>query len=104
MTIATIVIFRISTSPTETGRFSETSEVAVFPSGPNQRRAIACSRKATANVAISITAGDCARSGRKTTRSMASESSTTTTTQSAIPTAAGQPRSDGEREREAPRP
>ena len=33
-----------------------------------------CSRKATANVATSITAGDCSRSGRKTSRSIASES------------------------------
>ena len=59
MTIATIVIFRMSTPPTSTGRLSWTSEVAVLPSGPNQSSAIDCSRNATANVAISMTAADC---------------------------------------------
>ena len=56
MTIATIVIFRMSTPPIETGRLSCTSDVAVFPSGPNQRSAIDWSRNATANVAMSMTA------------------------------------------------
>ena len=60
VTIATIVIFRMSTPPTSTGRLSSTSEVAVFPSGPNQSSAIDWSRNATANVAMSITAADCA--------------------------------------------
>ena len=57
-TIATIVILRTSTPPTSIGRFSETSDVAGLPSGPNQRSATLWSRNATANVATSITAGD----------------------------------------------
>ena len=88
------MIFRISTSPIDTGRLSSASEAAVFPSGPNQSSAMLWSRNATANVAMSITAGDCARSGRKTTRSIASESTSTTAKQSAIPTPTGQPRSE----------
>ena len=39
------------------------------------------SRNATANVATSIVAGDCVRSGRKTTRSIASDSASTTAKQ-----------------------
>ena len=102
MTIATIVILRMSTPPTETGRFSCTSEVAVFPSGPNQRSAIDWSRNATAKVAMSITAADCVRSGRNTTRSIASESASTTAKQSAMPTPTGQSRSDANASANAP--
>ena len=48
------------------------------------------SRNATANVVTSITAGDCVRSGRKTARSIASESAITTAKQAAMLPAAGQ--------------
>ena len=48
------------------------------------------SRNATANVATSITAGDCVRSGRKTTRSIASESAITTAKQKTIAAQSGQ--------------
>ena len=60
-TIATIVILRMSTPrdrhrPVEVGeRASRSSRAA-----PNQSSAMLCSRNATANVATSITAGDCA--------------------------------------------
>ena len=49
------------------------------------------SRKATANVATSITAGDWVRSGRKTSRSIAAERPITTAKQSTIPAQTGQP-------------
>ena len=49
----------------------------VVPTGRRAARSL-CSRNATANVATSIAAGDCVRSGRKTTRSIASESAITT--------------------------
>ena len=102
VTIATIAILRMSTPPTETGRLSSASDAAVFPSGPNQRSAMLWSRNATANVAISITAGDCERSGRKTTRSIASDSAITTAKQSAMPTPTGQSRSDAKASANAP--
>ena len=102
VTIATIVILRMSTPPTSTGRLSSTSDVAVLPSGPNQSSAIDCSRNATANVAMSITAADCPRSGRKTTRSIASESASTTAKQSPMPTPTGQSRSDANASANAP--
>ena len=69
-TTATIVILRMSTFPIVTGRLRYASDDAIFPSDPNQIRAMFSSRKATANVATSMTAGDCPRSGRKTSRSM----------------------------------
>ncbi len=102
VTMATIVIFRMSRPPTSTGRFSSTSDVAVFPSGPNQSNAIDWSRNAIANVAMSMTAADCVRSGRKTTRSIASESASTTAKQRAIPTATGQSRSEAKASAKAP--
>jgi hypothetical protein len=102
VTIATIVILRTSTLPIDTGRFSSTSDVAVLPSGPNQRSAIDCRRNAMANVAINITAADCARSGRNTTRSIASESASTTAKQSAIPVPTGQSRSEANASANAP--
>ena len=43
---------------------------------------------------MSMTAADWPRSGRNTTRSIASESASTTAKQSAIPTPTGQSRSD----------
>ena len=100
VTMATIAIFRISTSPTDTGRLSSASDAAVFPSGPNQRSAMLWSRNATAKVAISITAGDCVRSGRKTTRSIASESARTTSEAERDPDGDGPPALGGEGERE----
>ena len=57
-----------------TGRLSVASDAAGLPSGPNQRSAMLWSRKATAKVATSITAGDWSRSGRKMSRSIAAES------------------------------
>ncbi len=48
------------------------------------------SRNATANVATSITAGDCVRSGRNTSRSIASDSASTTAKQRRIPAQPGQ--------------
>ena len=50
-----------------------------------------------------MTAGDCVRSGRKTARSIASESTSTTATQSAIPTADRPAALGREREREPAR-
>ena len=61
-----------------------------------------CSRNATANVATSITAGDWPRSGRKTSRSIASESASTTAKQSRIPPSTGQPHSDASASAYAP--
>ena len=52
------------------GRFRYASDVAIFPSGPNQSSATLCIRNATANVATSITAGEWPRNGRNTSRSM----------------------------------
>ena len=60
----------MSTFPIVTGRLRYASDDAIFPSDPNQISAMFSSRKATANVATSITAGDCPRSGRKTSRSI----------------------------------
>ena len=51
---------------------------------------------------MSMTAADCVRSGRKTTRSIASESARTTAKQSAIPTPTGQSRSDANASANAP--
>ena len=51
---------------------------------------------------MSMTAADCVRSGRKTTRSIASESARTTAKQSAIPTPTGQSRSDAYASANAP--
>ena len=81
-TIATIVILRMSTPKTSTGWFSLASEAAGLPNDPNQSSAMLWSRKAIAKVATSITAGDCVRSGRKTSRSIASDSTSTTAKQS----------------------
>ena len=53
-------------------------------------RATLWRRNASAKVVTSMTAGDWPRSGRKTARSIAVESATTTTTQAATLAAAGQ--------------
>ena len=50
-----------------------------------------CSRNEIANVATSITAGDCVRSGRKTASSIASESPITTAKQARIAAHVDQP-------------
>ena len=68
----------------------------------SMRSAIACRRNATANVATSIVAADCVRSGRKTTRSIAIESAITTAKQRTIPTQTGQSRSDANASAKAP--
>ena len=78
------------------------SEVAILPSGPNQSSAMLCSRKATANVATSITAGECPRSGRKTSQSIATESASTTAKQRTIPAHDRPAPLRGERECERP--
>ena len=64
--------------------------------------AIACRRNATANVATSIVAADCVRSGRKTTRSIAIESAMTTAKQSTMPAHTGQSRSEANASANAP--
>ena len=53
-----------------------------------------CIRNATANVATSITAGECVRSGRNTIRSMSIVSASTTAKQSRMPAHDGQPQTD----------
>jgi hypothetical protein len=52
---------------------------------------MACSRKAIAKVVTSITAGDWPSSGRKTTRSIARESATTTAKQARMLSQVAQP-------------
>ena len=86
----TIVILRMSTVEIVHGRFRYASDVAIFPSGPNQSSATLCIRNATANVATSITAGEWPRSGRKTSRSISSESTSTTAKQRRIAAHTGQ--------------
>ena len=80
----------MSTPPITQTRFSDASDVAILPSEPNQSSAMLSSRNATANVAISITSGDCVRSGRKTSHSIASDSASTTAKQSRIDPHSGQ--------------
>ncbi len=89
-TTATMAILRMSTPEITTGRLSGASADAILPSGPNHSNATLCSRYATANVATSITAGDCVRSGRKTSLSITTESASTTAKQSRIPAQLGQ--------------
>ena len=64
--------------------------------------AIACRRNATANVATSIVAADCVRSGRKTTRSIAIERAITTAKHRTMPAHTGQSRSDANASANAP--
>ena len=71
-------------------RFSGASDVAILPSDPNQSSAMLWSRNETANVATSITAGDCVRSGRKTSRSITVESTSTMAKQRRIDAQTGQ--------------
>ena len=81
VTIATTVILRTSVPRIVQGRLSFASDAAGSPrvsSRWSMRSATLWSRKATAKVATSIVAADCVRSGRKTTRSIASESAITT--------------------------
>ena len=61
-----------------------------MPSGPKASSAMLWRRNATAKVATSITAGDCVRSGRKTARSIASESAITTAKQKTTADQSGQ--------------
>ena len=85
---------RTSTPQTVTTWLSEATETAgspIVPSRTSRISATAWSRKAIANVVTSITAGDCVRSGRKTARSIANESATTTAKQARTLPATGQP-------------
>ena len=61
-----------------------------------------CSRNATANVAMSITAGEWPRSGRKTSRSIRIESTSTTAKQRTIPAQTGQPHWEASARAKAP--
>ena len=93
VTMATTVILRTSVPKIVHGRLSLAREAAGSPSVSSRwsmRRAIACRRNATANVATSIVAADCVRSGRKTTRSIAIDSASTTAKQRTMPTQTGQ--------------
>ena len=65
-TTETIAIFRISTPPMSHGWLSGPIDDAMVPSCPNASTAMLCMRNAMANVATSITAGECVRSGRNT--------------------------------------
>ena len=60
---------------------TETAGSPIVPSRMSRISATACSRNAIAKVVTSITAGDWVRSGRKTVRSIASESAITTAKQ-----------------------
>ena len=103
VTIATTVIFRTSVPKIVQGRLSFASDAAGSPSVSSRwsmRSAIACRRNATANVATSIVAGDCVRSGRKTTWSIAIESAITTAKHRTIPSPDGPVAVGRERERE----
>ena len=92
-TTATIVTLRTSTPHTVTARFSEATDAAGSPivsSRTSISRATFCRRKATAKVVTSITAGDCVRRGRKTSRSIAVDSAITTAKHMRIPAQVGQ--------------
>ena len=89
-TTATTEILRMSTPPITHGVFNSATELAILPSAPNQSSAMLWRRNAIAKVATSITAGDCSRSGRKTSLSMSIESARTTAKQSRIPAHTGQ--------------
>ena len=96
-TTATMVTFRTSTPQTVIARLSDATDAAGSPivsSRTSIRSATFCRMKATANVVTSITAGDCVRSGRNTSRSMAPESRITTTKHMRIPAHVGQPACD----------
>ena len=93
-TTARIVTLRMSTPCTVTTSFSDATETAgspIVPSRTSRINATAWSRKATAKVVTSITAGDCVRSGRKTTPSIRNESAITTAKQASTLPATGQP-------------
>ncbi len=92
--IARIVTLRTSTPPIVTAWFSGASETAgspIVPSRMSRIRATACNRNAIAKVVTSMTAGDCVRRGRKTARSSASDSATTTAKHARMLPATGQP-------------
>jgi hypothetical protein len=83
----------MSVPPIVTASFSELSDGATSPIVPSRTSTInasAWSRNAIAKVVTSITAGDAPRSGRKTTVSIASESTTTTATQARMLVQIGQ--------------
>ena len=100
-TIATIVILRTSTSPTETGRLSddERRRRLAERAEPEQRdRSAAGTRPRTSRRASRRATGSAA-AGRRA-RSMTSSARSTTAKQSTMPAHAGQSHSDDERERE----
>ena len=82
--IAMIAILRISTPKMSHGAWSCPSAPAVLPSDPKAMSATFWRMNATANVATSITAGECPRSGLKTSRSISNESASTTPRQKRI--------------------
>ena len=105
VTIATTVILRTSVPRIVQGRLSFASDAAGSPrvsSRWSMSSATAWSRKATAKVATSMVAADCVRSGRKTTRSIASERAITTPKHRRIPTPTGQSWSDEKASAKAP--
>ena len=57
---------------------SEAAGSPIWSSRMSISRATLCSTNEIANVVTSMTVGDCSRSGRKTVRSIASESAMTT--------------------------
>ena len=105
LTIATTVILRTSVPRIVQGRLSFASDAAGSPRVSSRwsiRSAIAWSRNATAKVATSIVAADWVRSGRKTTRSIANESASTTAKQRRMPMPTGQSRSEANASANAP--
>ena len=87
------MIFRTSTPSNVVGWLSGAIDVAISPivlSRMSTSWAIAWSMKAIAKVATSITAGEAPRRGRKSARSITSESATTTTKQATMLQTTGQ--------------
>ena len=81
----------MKTPPTSQGALRIASDPALFPNGPNASSAMFCRRKATANVATSITAGEWVRRGRKTSQSIRMDSPSTTPKQKRIEAQFGKP-------------
>ena len=84
---------RTSTPATAIDWLSDDSDAAGSPiwlSRMSIRSATLCSTNEIANVVTSMTVGDCSRSGRKTARSIASESAMTTPKQATMLHSTGQ--------------
>ncbi len=69
---------------------SEDTGSPIVLSRMSKSSAIACSTNEIANVVTSMTVGDCSRSGRKTVRSITSESAITTAKQATMLRPTGQ--------------